>query len=129
MRRALRIALALALASGMSASAAPSAERGEAIYARCAACHSLAQDRVGPHHCGLIGRRSGSVAGFAYSQAMKDARIVWNARSLDRFLAAPMKTVPGTSMTYDGVTDAAERADVIAYLERANASPECTRAR
>ena len=111
-----------------AAGAAPaSAARGEAIYARCAACHALAQDRVGPRHCGLIGRTSGSVANFEYSAAMKKARIVWNAQTLDRFLASPLQTVPGTSMTYDGVPDANERADLIAYLREAGQSPECAR--
>ena len=105
--------------------APPSAARGEAVYARCAACHALAQNRVGPKHCGLFGRTSGSVPNFEYSAAMKRAHIVWNAQTLDRFLASPLKMVPGTAMTYDGVPDAAERADLIAYLREAGNSPEC----
>ena len=123
-----RSALLCALAVCTPASAAPaSAARGEAIYARCAACHALAQNRVGPRHCGLFGRTSGSVPKFEYSAAMKQAHIVWNAQTLDRFLANPLKMVPGTSMTYDGVSDAAERADLIAYLREAGRSPECVR--
>jgi len=119
-------ALALALAGATTTGfAAPDAARGEALYARCMACHALAQDRVGPRHCGLLGRTSGSVRGFDYSPAMQKARIVWNEQTLDRFLASPLRAVPGTSMTYDGVTDAAERADLIAYLKQANRSPEC----
>ncbi|HSW26359.1 MAG TPA: c-type cytochrome [Burkholderiaceae bacterium] len=108
-----------------TAAAAPSAARREAIYARCAACHALAQNRVGPKHCGLFGRTAGSVPNFDYSSAMKQARIVWNAQTLDRFLASPLKMVPGTSMTYDGVPDAAERADLIVYLREAGTSREC----
>jgi cytochrome c len=128
-RNALRWALLLwaAGASCVSAAAAPSAARGEAIYARCGACHALAQNRVGPKHCGLFGRTSGSVPGFDYSPAMKRARIVWNAQTLDRFLAGPLQAVPGTSMTYDGVPDANERADLIAYLRTADRSPDCAR--
>ncbi|HEU5296899.1 MAG TPA: c-type cytochrome [Burkholderiaceae bacterium] len=113
------------LVLGAPALAAPSAARGEAIYARCAACHALERNRVGPKHCGLIGRSAGSVPNFDYSPAMKNAHIVWSAQTLDRFLASPLKTVPGTSMTYDGVPDAAERADLIAYLQQASRSPEC----
>jgi cytochrome c len=125
---ARRAALLLVFAgSAATAAPAPSAARGEAIYARCAACHALAQNRVGPKHCGLFGRTSGSVPNFGYSAAMKDAHIVWNAQSLDRFLASPLKMVPGTAMTYDGVPDAAERADLIAYLRQAEQSPECAR--
>lgn len=63
--------------------------------------------------------------GFPYSEAMKRSGIVWSAATLDRFLAAPTQAVPGTSMGYAGIADAAERADLIAYLQRADASPEC----
>jgi cytochrome c len=122
--------LVLASAVGVFAAAPPpNAARGEAIYARCAACHALAYNRVGPKHCGLFGRESGSVPGFDYSSAMKSAHIVWNAQTLDRFLASPLRTVPGTAMTYDGVPDPGERADLIAYLQQAGRSPECNAAR
>lgn len=93
--------------------------RGEAVYARCFACHSLDADRTGPRHCGLLGRRAGSVPGFDYSPAMRTSGIVWDAKSLDRFLADPVGTVPGTSMGYAGIKDARERADLIAYLGEA----------
>ena len=98
---------------------------GEMIYARCAACHALAYDRTGPRHCGLFGRRAGSVEGFTYSPAMKRSKIVWNAATLDGFLRSPLTYVPGTAMGYAGVTDAKERTDLIAYLKRANESPLC----
>lgn len=115
-------ALALALAFAAPGDAA----RGEQIYARCLACHALAYDRVGPRHCGLIGRHAGSVPGFAYSDAMKASGIVWNAKTLDRFLADPLRRVPGTTMTYAGVPEARDRADLIAYLARAGTSDrEC----
>lgn len=89
------------------------------------ACHALAYDRVGPRHCGLFGRRAGSIPGFDYSPAMTRSNIVWGETTLDRFLTSPLKMVPGTSMTYDGVADPAERADLIAYLEQANDLPAC----
>lgn len=117
-------ALAIALA-GPAAAVAGDAKAGEAIYARCAACHALAYDRTGPHHCGLFGRLAGSVKGFDYSQAMKQSGIVWNEKTLDMFLADPAKTVPGTEMGYAGVKDNKERADLIAYLKQANNSKEC----
>lgn len=118
-------ALGLAVGAGMPAQAVPDASRGEAIYARCMACHALAFDRVGPRHCGLLGRRAGSVPGFAYSAALKQSAIVWDEKTLDRFLAAPMKAVPGTSMTYDGIPDRQERADLIAYLRHVDQTPAC----
>lgn len=98
---------------------------GAAIYARCLACHSLTYDRTGPRHCGLFGRRAGSVKGFVYSDAMKRSKIVWDAKTLDRFLANPLKTMPGTAMGYAGITDPQERADLIAYLKQANESAQC----
>jgi cytochrome c len=124
------VALLAAIAASSSAAAAAGTtlgdpSRGEEIYGRCLACHALAFDRVGPRHCGLLGRRAGSVAGFPYSRAMKNSKIVWNEKTLDRFLADPPKAVPGTTMTYAGIADAGERAALIAYLKSAGASPAC----
>lgn len=124
---ALTAALALALLCAAPARAAPDALRGEQVYARCQACHALSYDRVGPRHCGLFGRLAGSQPGFGYSPAMRQSRIVWDAKTLDRFLRKPLAMVPGSSMTYDGVADAQERADLIAYLLQANRSPVCRR--
>jgi cytochrome c len=113
----------VALASLAPAAAADgNAARGEQIYERCAACHSLERDRTGPKHCGLFGRRAGSVLGFEYSPAMRASGIVWNETTLDRFLAAPTKIVPGTYMGYAGVDNPRERADLVAYLKAANDS-------
>ena len=56
---------------------------------------------------------------------MKRSEIVWNAKTLDRFIENPLKTMPGTAMGYAGVTDKKERADLIAYLLQANRAPEC----
>jgi cytochrome c len=110
-------AMAAPVASGQGDSKA-----GEAIYTRCLACHALAYDRTGPRHCGLLGRRAGSVKDFAYSDAMRRSTIVWNRATLDRFLANPLAAVPGTSMGYAGIADRRERADLIAYLEEASRS-------
>ncbi|HEY4957177.1 MAG TPA: c-type cytochrome [Caldimonas sp.] len=123
--RRLLAAGALGVCVRGPASAAPEAVRGEQIYVRCQACHALSYDRVGPRHCGLFGRTAGSVPGFAYSPAMKSSHIVWNDKTLDRFLTSPLKMVPGTAMTYDGVPDAKDRADLLAYLKGADKTPEC----
>lgn len=114
-----------AAATAGGAAAAPDVLRGEQIYVRCMACHALARDRVGPRHCGLLGRRAGSVPGFAYSPAMKDSKLVWDEKTLDLFLKSPTKLVPGTFMTYDGVPEPQERQDLIAYLKKAGQSDAC----
>jgi len=120
LRRAGRIAVLLGAAGGAAAlppaTGLADAGAGRAVYDRCLACHSEEHDRVGPRHCGLNGRPAGSLAGFDYSPAMKASGIVWDRRSLDAFIAAPVATVPGTTMTYDGIKDAGERAALIDYL-------------
>lgn len=129
-RRSLLGASLLALWAaglGMAAHAAPDAARGEQLYARCAACHALTTDRVGPRHCGLLGRRAGSVAGFDYSAAMKKSGIVWDEKTLNRFLTKPLAVVPGSTMTYDGIPEARDRSDLIAYLKAVNGGAPCRR--
>jgi cytochrome c len=111
---------------GAGAASPPSAAagnraNGEQVYARCMACHSLTENRIGPRHCGVFGRRAGAVPGFDYSPAMRRAKITWNEKTLDAFLRDPMKYVPGTAMVFAGVPDAQERADVIAWLKAAGA--------
>ena len=120
---ALAVVALLGLA-GPSAAAPGDPAAGAAVYDRCLACHALAYNRTGPKHCGLIGRRAGSVPGFAYSPAMTASGIVWSPETLDRFLADPLGIVPGTSMTYDGVKDPQARADLIAFLVQTSASGE-----
>ena len=116
-----------ALGAAAFVRAAPNVLHGEQVYVRCMACHALAYDRVGPRHCGLFGRLAGSVPGFAYSPAMKKSKIIWNEKTLNQFLQNPMKMVPGTAMTYDGVPDPRDRADLVAYLKQATNpdSPQC----
>ncbi len=107
----------------VAALAAGDPKAGEAVYSRCLACHALEYNRTGPKHCGLFGRKAGSAPGYEYSTAMEKSKLVWNEKTLDRFLADPMKTVPGTTMTYAGVEDAKERADLIAYLKKEGTCP------
>ena len=111
-------------ASAPALAAAGNPERGEEIYTRCMACHTLAQNRVGPRHCGLFGRKAGSVPNYPYSPAMKKYGVTWNEETLDRFIENPLRTVPGTKMGYAGVKDPQERADLIAYLKKATSDPK-----
>ena len=111
----------------IAALAAGDPAAGEALYSRCLACHSLEVNRTGPRHCGLFGRHAGSVPGFDYSPAMKRSKLVWDEKTLDRFLAHPLKAVPGTTMTYAGIPDVKERADLIAYLKQQSAGAHCAK--
>lgn len=95
---------------------ASDAESGKVVYTRCTGCHSPDRNRAGPLHCGVVGRVSGTVDGFRYSPAMRRAAIVWSAETLDRFLEAPLATLPGTSMGFAGIRDDAERRQLIAWL-------------
>ena len=116
--------LAALSAAGAAQAAGPAAGdvgRGKTVFARCVACHDLNTGavRMGPSLKGIMGRKAGSAANFGYSSAMKSKGVTWSPDTLNAFLAAPMKYVPGTRMGFAGVTDAQERADLIAYLKTA----------
>jgi len=105
---------ALALAAG--AAHAADAARGKTLYeSRCTGCHSIDSNRVGPAHRGVLGRKAGTARGYDYSPALKAAAVVWDARSLERWLADPERLIPGQRMGYS-VPDAADRADLVEYL-------------
>lgn len=120
MRALQGLLLASFVASAVAAEDTAMLRRGEQVYGRCAGCHSIEQHRTGPAHCGLFGRKAGTAAGFGhYSPALRAAGIVWDDKSLARFLADPMTVVPGTTMTYLGVKDAGERQALVAWLKTA----------
>ncbi|MEI2415388.1 c-type cytochrome [Orrella sp. JC864] len=84
---------------------------------RCAACHAIepGQNRIGPHLAGLAGRKAASVDGARYSQALRDTQAVWDAQTLDRFLANPRQFAPGTTMNL-AMPNAGERKALVDYL-------------
>ena len=93
--------------------------QGAQIYQRCQLCHSIERDLVGPRHLGLFGRKAGSIAGFPHSAAMRNSGITWSEETLNAFLSGPQAYVPGTRMTFTGLPNEQDRADVIAYLKEA----------
>jgi cytochrome c len=94
---------------------------GKQLYAvRCAICHSLDYNGVGPTHRNLIGRRAGSVQGYAYSPALKNSAVVWEEATLKQWLTEPEKFIPGQKM-FIAIPDAQDRADIVAYLLQAGA--------
>ena len=113
----------LAACSGGGGGPKGDAVRGETLYAQCAGCHKLQENFTGPMHCGLVGRKAGSVPDFPYSEAMRSSGLTWDAKTLDEFLASPISYVPGTMMGFAGLHDAQDRADLIAYLQRAGSDP------
>lgn len=111
----------MAGASAANAQAAGDPAKGKTVFARCAACHDLntGATRLGPSMKGIVGRKAGAVAGFAYSPAMKAKAVTWNAQTLDAYLTAPAKYIPGNKMPFAGLPNAQDRADLIAYLKQA----------
>lgn len=109
----------------MSASAALAAnlEHGKGLYEECSGCHALTENLVGPKHCGVMGRKAGSLADFVYSDVMKEAPFRWDAKHLNDFLASPLSYLSGTNMGYAGLYDAKDREDLIAYLEKLTNDP------
>lgn len=123
--RGLAGALAVVSAGAVAHAEEGDAARGERVFQRCYACHSVEpQERAklqGPSLYRIVGRPAAAIAGFAYSDAMKvraAAGLVWEAASLDRYIADPEAFAPGTPMSAPPLRDERERADLIAYLER-----------
>jgi cytochrome c len=110
---------ALMLATSAVQAATGDPAHGAQIYQRCQLCHSIEHDLVGPRHLGLLGRKAGSIVGYPYSAAMKNSGITWSEDTLNRFLSGPQAFVPGTRMTFTGLPNEQDRADVIAYLKEA----------
>lgn len=96
---------------------AADAGAGQHAFEQCAACHSIdGTNGVGPTLKGIVGRSSGNVPGFSYSNAMKRAQLSWTPEELDKYIANPQATVPGNAMPYAGMDDANQRSALIAYL-------------
>ncbi|HJS31018.1 MAG TPA: cytochrome c family protein [Alphaproteobacteria bacterium] len=118
MPRIVSLAFAIALFAQQTVATAGDPERGEDLYERrCFACHSLDANRVGPAHRGVYGRKAGSAPGYSYSPALKKSGIVWDEAALDKWLTNPQALIPGQRMGFR-LGDAAERADIIAFLKR-----------
>ena len=113
-----------ALLCSESCAVAADLEHGQQIYDECKGCHALRENGIGPRHCWVVGRAAAKVPDYNYSQAMKNSHLVWDAKTLDEFLNAPLAFLPDTNMGYAGLYDPKEREDVIAYLTKLTNDPE-----
>ncbi|WP_298920979.1 cytochrome c family protein [uncultured Roseobacter sp.] len=107
------------LSLSLPAFAEGDAEAGKKIFRKCAACHTVepGKRKPGPHLQGIVGRDAGIVEGFKYSKPMINSAITWDAATLAEFLTDPKETVKGTKMSFRGIKDSDDMADLIAYLE------------
>jgi cytochrome c len=114
-------ALSLLLAATGVARADGDAARGEKRFDECVTCHSLKEgvNGVGPSLHAVFGRKAGSLDDFRYSPAMKRSGLTWTPQALATFIADPQKAVPNNRMPFAGMPEAADRDDLIAYLEKA----------
>ena len=127
--RLLVVASAAAPAGGTGAAlAAGDVERGRVAFQKCYACHSVVPGETGltgPNLFGVVGREVAAVEGFDYSPALTALPArgtpVWTEAALDAFIESPEDFAPGSAMTFVGLADPRERADLIAYLAAASA--------
>jgi cytochrome c len=103
------------------------ATKGEQVFKKCAACHNADKggaNALGPNLWGVLGKPHGHVAGFAYSDALKGKPGNWDFASLSEWLANPKKYAPGTKMTFAGLSNPEDRANVIAFLNAHSDAPQ-----
>lgn len=125
MRMFCGVAAVALFALSTPAQAQGDAAKGKAAYAKCAICHQIgpgAQNGVGPELNNIVGRKAASVAGFTYSPGMVKLGgegYTWTEANLDKWIADPKALLPDSPMAqlFTGIPDAAERADIIAYLK------------
>jgi len=107
--------------------ASASAERGAQSAKQCQICHNVEEGKgakIGPDLYGVVGRPVASEPGFSYSAALKAKGGKWTFDALNKWLTDPRADVPGTSMTFAGISKEKQRADVIAYLNTLSKTPE-----
>ena len=95
-------------------------ENGKAVFKKCAQCHTPGQgepNKTGPNLWGIVGAKFAHISDFAYSQGLNVMSGKWDVEELNKFLHKPRDYVKGTKMSFVGIKDDKERADLIAYLQ------------
>jgi cytochrome c len=106
--------------------ASASVQHGAQVAKQCEACHNFQEGagaKVGPNLYGVVGRNIASVSGFNYSAALKGKTGTWDFATLNTWLTKPSAFAPGTAMTFAGLSNEKQRADVIDYLDSLAANP------
>ncbi|HTV36473.1 MAG TPA: cytochrome c family protein [Xanthobacteraceae bacterium] len=106
------------------ASASP--QHGAQVAKQCQICHNLQEGKgpkIGPDLYGVVGRKVATAPGFNYTAALKAKGGTWTFDALNKWLTDPRADVPGTAMTFAGISNDKQRADVIAYLDTLSNNP------
>jgi len=115
-----RLAIAAFSLLSVAAAQAQDAEAGKTVFNQCRACHQIgenAKNGVGPQLNGVIGRKSGSVEGYAYTDANKNSGKTWDDATFLAYIKDPKASIPGTKMVFVGIKDEKKAADLLAYLK------------
>ncbi len=126
-RSFLAVAAFIAATAGFAPvqkAAAQDVDKGKRSFKKCLPCHAVgpgAENKVGPELNGLDGRHAGTAANFNYSDANKNSGIVWNEATFKDYIRSPQAKVPGTKMTFAGITNPHEIEDLWAYLKQFDA--------
>ena len=119
-RKYVCLVAAAAWAGSVAGAMAADAAAGETVFnTKCKVCHQIgegAKNFVGPELNGLIGRTTGSVEGYNYSDANKNSGITWDEAKLKEYLANPKGVIPGTKMIFSGLSKETDRDNLVAYL-------------
>jgi cytochrome c len=121
-RLLLTVVIAVAL-PGAAAFAAGDPVAGKTVFNKCSQCHQVgptAQNATGPILNGIVGQKAGIVPGYNFSDAMKNSGITWDEATLAAYLKSPRKVVQGNKMSFVGLPNDNDIANVIAYLETFN---------
>jgi cytochrome c len=92
---------------------------GQQKFALCSSCHTIAKggpNLTGPNLYGVFGTKAAQIAGFDFSDGLKKSGLTYDAATLDKWINDPKILVPETKMTFAGIKDAKDRADVVAYV-------------
>ena len=122
MKKRMFVLIALAgfgLSAPVLAQDAGDAAAGEKVFGKCRVCHQIgptAKNNVGPVLNGIIGRKAGTYAGYNYSEANKNSGLTWDEATFKEYIVAPMKKVPGTKMSFPGLTTPKDVNDIYAFL-------------